>query len=177
MGIRVLWFFSVFLMALTLGLSWCHVVQIPPQLSWSGPFWVTVIQSLYSTFGLAGGLTWIGSILSLWFLVFLVRKRRPVFWWTLAAAVLMIVELPIAWTFIGPVNAVLMGWAPQAPLTDAAAYLNHYEQTLPSDWLSYRTRWETGHAVSAALEALAFGALLVAVVKQLPSHSSRKESA
>jgi hypothetical protein len=128
------------------------------------------MQSLYNEFGLAGGLTWIGSILLLWLLVFLVRERHPIFWWTLAAAVLWSVELPIAWTLIGPVNTALLSWAPQTSPSDALAYINHFKQTLPSDWPSYRARWEVGHAMSAACEAVAFGALLIAVLKQLPSY-------
>lgn len=33
----------------------------------------------------------------------------------------MTVELPIAWTLIGPVNAALTTWAPQVPPSDIVA--------------------------------------------------------
>jgi len=51
--------------------------------------------------------------------------------------------------FNNPVNSAVNTWTP-------ASY--------PSDWQSYRARWETGHALAALLSLFALGALLRAWV-------------
>ena len=43
------------------------------------------------------------------------------------------------------------------------AFASWTTATLPSDWQSYRLRWETGHAISFVLVLVAFIALLRAL--------------
>src|SRR3954470_7602210 len=88
MVLKVLRFLSLLLVALTLRLTFCHVMEIPGKLRLSGAEWLTVQHNLYIAFGPALG-AWIevGAILLTWITAFLARERRPAFRWTLAAAV------------------------------------------------------------------------------------------
>jgi hypothetical protein len=47
--------------------------------------------------------------------------------------------------FNAPVNEAVRGWTPT---------------TLPSDWPTYRLRWETGHALAALLAVIGLAAMV-----------------
>jgi hypothetical protein len=53
--------------------------------------------------------------------------------------------IAVFFAFNAPVNAAVNGWT---------------VATLPPDWPDYRLRWETGHAIAAALALVALGASL-----------------
>jgi hypothetical protein len=73
-------FVSLLLTALTLGLTFCHVMEIPGKLRLAGAAWLTVQQNLYVAFGPPLG-AWIevGAILLTWVVVLQVRRRRAAF--------------------------------------------------------------------------------------------------
>ena len=50
-----------------------------------------------------------------------------------------------------PVNVAVASWTPTS---------------MPSDWASYRTRWEAGHAIAAMLSVVSLTALATAYVKE-----------
>src|SRR3954469_12240697 len=83
MVLKVLRFLSLLLVALTLGLTFCHVMEIAGKLRPSGAEWLTVQHNPYVAFGPALG-AWIevGAIVLTWSVAFLVRRRRPAAWWT-----------------------------------------------------------------------------------------------
>ena len=58
--------------------------------------------------------------------------------------------LAVFFVFNGPVNAALSGWT---------------AATLPPDWMNYRMRWETGHAIAAGLSIVAVIVLLRAALR------------
>ena len=146
------WFTSLILTALSLGLSWSHVLQIRGKAPWSGPFWRAAMESLYRDYAVVGGPLEIGAIAAAWWVVLSVRKQPELFRWVFASAVLLTVAFGVVWVgFIAPINRVLATWTPQ---------------TVPSDWMVYRDRWEMWHTVIAALKLTAFGALAVAVLKR-----------
>ncbi|MEO8715408.1 MAG: hypothetical protein ABI369_10375 [Acetobacteraceae bacterium] len=126
--------------ALTLGLSFAHVLEIPGKLQLDGPQWLMVQQHLYVGFGTVGAAIEVAAIVLAWVLAIRLRRtaqaRR-----TLAAALLVSVGL-IEWALVvAPMNARLNGWA---------------AATLPATWQVTRDRWESGHAVQAALFFVAF---------------------
>ena len=148
-------FLSLFLVALVLGLTFCHVMEIPGKLRLSGPEWLTVQHNLYVAFGPALG-AWIEvvSILLTWAAAVLVRGRKPAFGWTLTGALCVSAGLAVWFLLVAPMNAVLNAWTPE---------------TLPVNWTKVRNRWEIGHAVHCGLFALGFGALLVGVLAETPA--------
>jgi hypothetical protein len=48
-------FLSLLLVALTLGMTFCHVMEIPGKLRLDGATWLIVQQNLYVDFGVVGG--------------------------------------------------------------------------------------------------------------------------
>jgi Domain of unknown function (DUF1772). len=155
MTLRIVRFASLFLVALILGLAFCHVMEIPGKLRLSGPEWLTVQHNLYIAFGvpLGAGLE-LASIALCWLLVAMVRGRQPAFGWTLAAALSVTAGLVDWFLLVSPMNAVLSAWT---------------AETLPPQWTGVRDQWELGHAIHAAFFALGFAALLVAILAETPS--------
>lgn len=125
---------------LTLGLSFAHVLEIPGKLQLDGPQWLLVQQHLYIGFGTVGAVIEVAAIVLAWVLALRLRAA-PGSEAALGAAILTTIGL-IAWALIvAPMNTVLNGWT---------------EATLPPGWTAVRDRWETGHAVQAALFFAAF---------------------
>ena len=84
-------FVAIMLAALTLGLGFCHLMQLPSRLGWDQYLWVgsTVQGGLYAAFGSVGALISIAAIVVLFILAYFVREHgRPGFAFALAAAVL-----------------------------------------------------------------------------------------
>ncbi|HET9041346.1 MAG TPA: DUF1772 domain-containing protein [Gemmatimonadales bacterium] len=148
----IAFFVSLMLTALSLGLSWSHVLQIRGKVPWSGPFWRAAMETLYRDYAVVGGVTEVAAILAGWWLVFVVRQRPEIVRWALASALLLTVAFAGVWVgFIVPINRVFASWTPQ---------------TLPADWAAFRDRWEMWHAVIAGLKLAAFVSLAVAVLKR-----------
>lgn len=158
MPLKLLRFVNLLLVTLTLSLTVCHVMEIPGKLRLAGPDWLTVQHNLYIAFGvpLGAGIELLAIALT-WWLAFRVRRRRPAFGWTLTAAVCVTAGLAVWFLLVAPMNTVLNGWTPE---------------TLPADWVSVRNRWETGHAIHAALFLLAFGALVTALLAETPNDAA-----
>ena len=85
-------FLSLLLVALTLGMTFCHVMELPGKLRLEGAAWLTVQQNLYVAFGVVGAAIEVLAILLTWVVVVQVRSRRPALsGWTPAT-------LPADWT-------------------------------------------------------------------------------
>ena len=153
MALKTVRFLSLLLVALTLGMTFCHVMEIPGKLRLGGAAWLTVQHNLYVAFGILGAVIEVLAILATWVVVFLVRRRRPAFFWTLGAAICVTAGLAVWFLLVAPMNAALSGWTPE---------------TLPVDWTSYRNQWEVGHAIHAALFGLGFSALVVTLLAETP---------
>ncbi len=141
------------LVALTLGMTFCHVMEMPGKLRLDGATWLTVQHNLYVAFGTVGAVIEVLAILLTWVVVAQARGRRSAFPWTVAAGLSVTAGLAVWIAVVAPVNAALSTWTPA---------------TLPPDWSSYRDRWEIGHALHAALLALGFGALVSALLVETP---------
>jgi hypothetical protein len=159
MALKATRFVSLLLVALTLGMTFCHVMEIPGKLRLAGPDWLTVQHNLYVAFGVAGAAIEVLAILLTWVLVLQVRKRRPALYWTLGAAGCVTAGLIVWFMLVAPMNAALSGWTPA---------------TLPADWTGYRDQWEAGHAVHALLFGLGFSALVIALLAETPHDDPRR---
>jgi hypothetical protein len=157
MTLKVVRYLSLLLVALTLGMTFAHVMEIPGKLRLDGVTWLAVQHNLYIAFGVAGAAIEVLAILVTWILVFMVRGRRPATWWTLAAAVAVTAGLADWFLLVAPMNAALSVWTPE---------------TLPADWTRYRDQWELGHAIHAALFGLGFSALVIAILAETPGRDT-----
>jgi hypothetical protein len=153
MILKTVRYLSLLLVALTLGLTFAHVMEIPGKLRLDGATWLAVQHNLYVAFGVAGAGIEVAAIVLTWVLVLMVRDRRPALWWTLGAAVCVTAGLVDWFLLVAPMNAALSVWTPE---------------TLPADWTRYRDQWETGHAIHAGLFGLGFSALLIALLAETP---------
>ena len=156
--LRITRFFSLLLVALTLGMTFCHVMEIPGKLRLDGSTWLTVQQNLYVAFGTIGAVIEVLAILLTWVVAAQVRHRQPAFRWTVAAGVCVSAGLAVWFALVAPVNDALGGWTPAS---------------LPPDWSSYRDGWEIGHAIHAALFAAGFISLLIALLAETSDVPSR----
>ncbi len=156
MVIKATRFIAVLLAALTLGMGFCHLMQLPSRLGWDQYLWVgsTVQGGLYSLFGSIGAVIFVATVIVLALNAYFVREHgRPGFRLALTAAVLFALALVLWWVLVYPVNAELAKWV---------------NGPVPADWTSYRARWEWGHAIISLAELLGFASLIGAVLADTP---------
>ena len=78
-GIR---FTAILLAALTLGMGFCHLMQLPARMGWDQYLWVgsTVQGGLYRLFGSIGAVIDVAAVIALALLAYFVREHgRPGF--------------------------------------------------------------------------------------------------
>jgi hypothetical protein len=151
MLLKVLRFLNLLLVALTLGMAFCSALEYPGKLNLNGAEWLTVQHNIYLAFGVVGAIIEVTAILTTWIVFAQLRGWKLARVLTLLAAVCATAALGIWFAWVDPVNTALNAWTPE---------------TLPDNWTSFRDRWEAGHAASAALFALAFSALVVAILSE-----------
>jgi hypothetical protein len=151
-------FITILFTALSMAMAFCHLLEMPTRMSFDGRLWITT-QALYRLFGPPlGAIIEGGAVITTVILAFLVRQRRPAFWWTLTGAACIIMAHVIWWIFINPVNAEISTWTPD---------------TVPADWMRYRSQWEYTHAARAVLQIIGLSALVLSVLLEIPRDHSR----
>ncbi|HEX3863885.1 MAG TPA: hypothetical protein VHY35_19555 [Stellaceae bacterium] len=152
--LKTLRFLNMLFVALTFGLTWCHVMEIPGKLRLDGSRWLDVQHNLYVAFGPPlGAPIEIAAIALCWLVYFLVRRRGPAAGWTLAAACCTTIGLGLWFWLVAPMNAVIAGWTTEG---------------LPADWASVRNQWEAGQAAHAVMFGVGFGSLVAALLTETP---------
>ena len=151
-------FIAVMLAALTLGMGFCQLMQLPARMAWDQYLWVgsTVQGGLYAMFGTIGAIIDVATVIVLGILAYFVREHgRPGFRLALSAALLFALALLLWWVLVYPVNVELAKWV---------------NGPVPSDWTDYRSRWEWGHAIISLLELIGFAALVASVLADTPEN-------
>jgi hypothetical protein len=149
-----LWrFLAVVLTALLLGTTFAHVLEMPVKLQIDAVFWMTLQHTLYREFGSVGAMVEVGAIASVLVLSVLLRQHGRALWLTLLAAACLLVAFFVVWlVFTSAVNAETARWT---------------ADSIPTDWMHWRTRWEFSHALRFALHLLAFCSLVVSLLVDL----------
>ena len=156
MPLKVTRFVALMLAALTLGMSLAHLMQIPARMGWDQYLWVgsTVQGGLYALSGTAGAVLNVATLIALMLLVYFVQEHgRPGLRSALVAALLFSLALVLWWVLVYPVNVELAKWV---------------DGPVPTDWTSYRDRWEWGHAVISLIELAGFATLVGSVLADTP---------
>jgi len=156
MLLKVTRFSAILLAALTLGVGFCHLMQLPARMGWDQYLWVgsTVQGGLYAMFGSVGAVIDVAAVIVLALLAYFVREHsRPGFALALLAAVVFAAALVLWWVLVYPVNVELAKWV---------------NGPVPADWTGYRARWEWGHAIIALTELAGFAALIASVLADTP---------
>lgn len=155
--LRITRFLALMLAALTLGLGFCHLMQLPSRMGWDQYLWVgsTVQGGLYATFGSVGAVIFVATVIALALLAYFVREHgRPGFALALGAAILFAAAFALWWVLVYPANVELAKWV---------------NGPVPADWTETRARWEWGHATIALVELIGFAALIGAVLADTPA--------
>jgi hypothetical protein len=156
-------FVAIMLAALTLGLGFCHLMQLPSRMGWDQYLWVgsTVQGGLYAAFGTVGAVIFVATVIALLLLAYFVREHGgPGFTLALSATLLFALALVLWWLLVYPVNVELAKWV---------------DGPVPADWTDYRSRWEGGHAIISLVELAGFAALIGSVLADTPA-STRKRA-
>jgi hypothetical protein len=148
---------SLIFVALTLGLTFAHVLEIIGKLRLGARDWLTVQQNLYVAFGPIGGACEILAIAFTWLTVLSRASGSGEARYSWIAAIAASVGLGVWAVVVAPMNAVLSSWTPDS---------------LRSDWTLVRDRWELGHAAQFVLYAIAFIALARKRAGQDPTSSA-----
>jgi hypothetical protein len=138
---------ALLLAALSLGLSFAHLLEAPPRLlAWPPDLWreTTVFHGQYRLFGLVGGpIELFGVVLTAAVAAVAVRRKAGP-GAAIAAAALYAAALAVWLLVVNPANGVMAGWRPGP---------------LPADFAAVQRQWEAGHIGMAALKLAGFTAL------------------
>jgi hypothetical protein len=160
MLLRTLRFISLLCTALVLGLTVTHDLEIPGKQQLSGAEWLNVQHTFYGGFAIVGGIAEVLGLVTTLILAYLLRRQRAAFVLTLIAAASFAGMLALFALGNNPLNQQIATWTPQ---------------TLPANWQQIRDAWDTYHAISSGLAALALVALLVSVLRDTPASSTASQ--
>ncbi|MBO0781155.1 MAG: hypothetical protein J2P37_20235 [Ktedonobacteraceae bacterium] len=153
MMLKTIRFVSLVCAALVLGLTVAHDLEIPAKQMLSGAEWLTMQHTFYGGFAIVGGVGEVVGLISTGILLYLFRKRRTVFILMLVATISFAGMLALFAFGNNPINQQVAMWTPQ---------------TLPPTWHEARDAWDSFHAASSALAALALTTLLIATLSDTP---------
>src|SRR5262249_40020410 len=133
--------------ALSLGASFTHVLELPAKLQLTGDRYLAV-QPIYRYFGAVATVLEIGSFLLL-LGVLALHWHRPSARLLLVATVAFVASLVTWAVIVSPVNAVFTSWTSHPPV----------------NWIGARDRWEWGHVTVFAMKLVAFVLLIIAMLR------------
>lgn len=149
---------ALLLTGLSAGVALAHLLELPNKMQLSAQEYLFVQQHLYQGFGRVVGLIEQGAFLSTLATAVLTRfHQRVQFLLTLLALVCSIAALVVWQLHNGPVNQAVDSWT---------------TTTMPSNWMTYRDRWEYAHATRAVLYTVGLGALILSVLRD--SYTTRQ---
>ena len=157
MFIRNWRFLTIILTALTTGLAFAHALELPAKLSYDAALYITLAHSLYGGFGSVGAVIDVCALLAVTILSYLIRQRRPTFYWTLVGNLCLLAAFVLWVALVAPVNAELAHWT---------------AATAPQDWIQWRNQWEYTHAARFVLQLLGLCALVFSVLDEIPPQNS-----
>jgi hypothetical protein len=141
---RTLWIIAVVLVALTMGLTFAHVLEMPVKLGYDADMYRQVNGSLYAYFAYVGGPVEVAAVVVAALAAWSRRGRAGFRSWTAGA--------------IGTAAALAV-WA--AVVQPANVEFGRWSAAIPGDWERWRAQWEAGHAASFALLLVALVLLLI----------------
>lgn len=150
MFVKTVRFVSLICAVLAFGLTVTHDLEIPGKEQLSGVEWWRVQQTFYGGFAVVGGIAEVLGLVSSALLVYLLRKRRMSFILALVAVVAFAGMLALFAFGNNPINVQVASWRPE---------------TLPANWRAARDAWDSFHAASSALAAIALVSLLIATLR------------
>lgn len=143
-------FITILLVALTTGMAFAHVLEMPAKMLYDAELYMTIQRSLYVAWGPPniGGVLEPAAIIATLVLCVAVRRRRRAFWLSTAAIVCLLLAFPLVYfLLVEPTNELFRATS-----------------LIPANWTELRYRWEMGHAIRFALQFIALSLLLLSVL-------------
>lgn len=141
---------TVVLVALTLGMLYAHVLEMGPKLGYPPDLYTRLNNSLYLSFATVGAVVEVGALVATVILTLAARRReRGLFVPAAVSSATQVLVLVLWFAVVAPVNSAFSAATPGVPAG--------FEQL--------RTRWETGHAINAALMLVALVVLVAGLVR------------
>jgi hypothetical protein len=156
MSLKGLRFIVLIFAALTVGMRFAHVLELPPKLAWDdAELYLSVQTSLYQLFAIVGPIVDIGAVLSSFALAYMLRGR-PAFRYTIAGAVSLTITLIVWLLVIAPATPHFTEWTTTG--------------VIPTDWMMWRSQWQFGQAGGFVLDVIGFCLLLISVMRDTPDN-------
>jgi hypothetical protein len=144
MTLKVLRFLSLLFVALALGPSLAHLLELPHKIGLPAADYLTV-QQIYQGWALLG-IVVLGAVLSTLALLMVERVHAERIAPTFLALLCILGAQVVFWVYTYPANVQTQNWT-----------------MLPANWEALRGQWEYSHAAGAVLNLLALVALLIQV--------------
>jgi hypothetical protein len=148
---RIAYFCALISVALGLGPSLAHLLELPNKIGLSADAYFTV-QAIYRGWAMLA-IVVVAALVSTLILAILLRRRRRPMAWALAAFACLVGTQVLFWIFTYPANQATDNWT-----------------VVPADWQLLRSQWEYSHAAAAVLNLAA----MVALVSSLLSWSGNR---
>ena len=139
---------TVLLVALVMGTTLAHALEMPAKMRVSGSFWVECQHTLYRFFRYIGGPIEVAAVLISAALAYFTFGRAT-FGASLIASILLIIAFVVWAVLTERVNRQVAKWT---------------AADIPRDWERWRTRWEYSHLVRFLLHFVAFASSVVATL-------------
>lgn len=150
MMLKMWQFVTILLMSLAMASAFCHLLELPPKMTFDDRLYVMLHRTLYPNYGRVAGTAEFLAVMAVAGLAWRVRRARGVFIPTLAGAILMVAAHAVFWIVVQPANSTMAAWSLEA---------------IPVDWTEWRNQWEYGHAARAVLMISALGLLVISVLR------------
>lgn len=154
MVVKTTRFITLILVALTMGMAFCHTLELPAKMQYDGALYVTLQNSLYLSFGTIGAVIEVGALLTAIVLSFLVRKHRSAFVSTMIGTICLAAALIIWFVLILPVNIEISQWT---------------ATSVPENWTRLRDQWEYAHATRFVIQLIGFSSLMLSMLNEIPT--------
>lgn len=142
-------FAALLLTGLSAGIAFAHLLKLPNKMILSAQDYLLVQQHIYNGWGRVVGPIETYALLAAIVVGVLTRKLCVSFLLTLFAVMCLIAAQVVWQLHNGPVNQAVDSWT---------------VATMPSDWITYRDRWEYAHATRTGLHTVGLGALILSMV-------------
>lgn len=153
---------TLFLVAVTMGLSLAHALEFPGKLRLDEPTYRTAQAIYYPGFTIGGLIGEFGGMALLVALIALTPATAGQFWWTVAALGFLLVGHATYWFVTHPVNAA---WLKGTKLTAMSEMFFAVFSAPDADWRHMRNVWEYSHVARAGLHILGFLSLTLALIR------------
>ena len=158
---------TIFLVSGAMGLALAHALEYPGKMRLDRENYMTVQGIYYPGFTIGGGLGEGVGFLATLVLLLLTPRGDPAFWWTVAALIALAGMQAVYWTVTHPANRF---WVERLPLAKAGRSFFDAGRATQStvienqgQWTRLRQTWEYSHMLRAALAAISFISLTIAV--------------